>query len=139
MDRTEVYQEVERFFGIVPEWVKSLPETAIGELWELIKKVEISDSTAIPPKYKELIGLAVAATLRCRYCIYFHTEAARANGATEDETKEAVLMGSLTNLFSTYLNGSQYDIEQFKRETDEMVEHAREKVPADLSHLWFGM
>ncbi len=127
MNRQEVYREVEKMFGLVPDWIKEIPDTGIGDLWELMKKVELSDKTAIPPKYKELIGVAVAATLRCHYCSYFHTEAARLNGATEDEIREALLLGSLTNLFSTFLNGSQYDLEHFKKETDEMVEHVREK------------
>ncbi len=129
MDRNEVYREVEGMFGLVPEWIKSIPDAAIDEFWQLMKKVELSDSTSIPPKYKELIGLAVASTLHCQYCTYFHTEAAKLNGATEDEVKEAILVGSLTNLFSTFLNGSQYDIDKFKEEVDKMVENVKEKMP----------
>ena len=126
MDRNEVYREVEEMFGSVPEWIKSIPGSAIGEFWQLMKKVQLSDKTAIPPKFKELIGLAVASTLHCQYCTYFHTEAARMNGATDDEIKEAILMSSLTNLFSTYLNGSQIDLEQFKAEVNKIGEHVRE-------------
>ena len=130
MNRQEVFQEVEGIFGLVPDWIKSLPDEVVGDVWDIMKKVQLSSDTAIPPKYKELIGLAVAATLRCRYCAYFHTEAAKFNGATEEELKEALMMGSLINLFSTYLNGSQYDLEKFKKETTEMLQHARRKAPA---------
>jgi len=129
MNKQEVIQELERTFGKVPGWIDDLPEEEVGELWTLMKKGQLSPNTAIPPKYKELIGLAVAATIHCRYCTFFHTEAAKANGATEDEIKDALMMGALTNLFSTYLNGSQYDLEQFKRETRDMLEKAREKEP----------
>ena len=132
MDRKEVFREVERIFGLVPDWIQSLPDEVVGDLWEIMKKVQLSTDTAIPPKYKELIGLAVSSTLRCRYCTYFHTEAAKFNGATEKEIKEALMMAGIVNLFSTYLNGSQYDLEKFKRETDEMLEHVRQKTPVGV-------
>ncbi len=32
--------------------------------------------------YKELIGIAVSGATHCRYCAYFHTEAAKLFGAT---------------------------------------------------------
>ena len=124
MNRTEVLKEVEGMFGFAPDWVKDMPESAVGNLWEILRKVEL-EKTEIPNKYKELIGLAVAATIKCRYCTLFHTEAAKANGATSGEIKEALLMGGATSLFSTWLNGSQYDFEKFKRETIKMLEGAR--------------
>ncbi len=132
MDRNEVYQEIERTFGFVPDWIKDIPDLAIGEMWELMKKLDLSDSTSIPPKYKELIGVAVATVIRCQYCTYFHTEAAKLNGASDEEVKEAVLLAGLTNLFSNYLNGSQYDLEHFKKETDKMAEYARDHMLATI-------
>ena len=47
-------------------------------------------------KYKELIGLAVSGATRCRYCCYFHTEAARLFGATDEEITEAALIAKNT-------------------------------------------
>jgi AhpD family alkylhydroperoxidase len=116
MNRTEVLKEVEGMFGAAPDWLKAMPESVVGELWGMFKGVELQ-KTIIPNKYKELIGLAVAANIKCRYCTFFHTEAAKANGATDNEIKEALLMGGATSLFSTWLNGSQYDYEKFKKET----------------------
>jgi len=124
MNRTEVLKEAEGLFGFVPDWLKDFPDAVVGNLWEILGKVELG-KTEIPNKYKELIGLAVAATIKCRYCTLFHTEAAKANGATNGEIKEALLMGGATNLFSAWLNGSQYDFEKFKRETLKMLEGAR--------------
>jgi len=124
MNRTETLKEVQGLFGYVPDWLKDIPESAVGTIWEVLRKVEL-EKTEIPNKYKELIGLAVAATTKCRYCTLFHTEAAKANGATSDEIKEALLMGGATNLFSTWLNGYQYDFEKFERETLKMLEGAR--------------
>jgi AhpD family alkylhydroperoxidase len=82
----------------------------VGELQSL----ELSDATAIPNKYKELIGLAVSGATRCRYCPYFHSEAARLFGATEDEITETALIAKNTMGWSTYLNTLQFDYDASK-------------------------
>jgi len=120
MKKAEALKEIEGMFKFAPDWIKAVPESAAGDIWGLLKDVQLQ-KTAIPNKYKELIGLAVAATIKCRYCIFFHTEAAKANGATDDEIKEALLMGGATNLFSTWINGSEYDFDKFKKETLKML------------------
>jgi len=120
MKKAEALKEIEGMFKFAPDWIKAVPESAAGDIWGLLKDVQLQ-KTAIPNKYKELIGLAVAATIKCRYCIFFHTEAAKANGATDDEVKEAILMGGATNLFSTWINGTEYDFDKFKRETLKML------------------
>ena len=120
MKRAEALTEIEGMFKFAPDWIKAVPESAAGDIWGLLKDVQLQ-KTAIPNKYKELIGLAVAATIKCRYCIFFHTEAAKANGATDDEVKEAILMGGATNLFSTWINGTEYDFDKFKKETLKML------------------
>jgi hypothetical protein len=53
--------------------------------------------------------------------VYFHTEAARLFGATDDEINEAALMAKNTMGWSTYLNASQYDYEQFTHEVDQIT------------------
>ena len=74
---------------------------------------------------KELIGLAVAAQIPCSYCIYFHTEAARLNGATDEQIAEAVAMAAITRHWSTVLNGMQVDEAAFRADTDEVLALAR--------------
>jgi AhpD family alkylhydroperoxidase len=49
---------------------------------------------AIPVKYKELIGVAVAVTTQCPYCIDIHAAAARKAGATEAEMTEACMVAA---------------------------------------------
>ena len=49
---------------------------------------------AIPAKYTELIAVAVAVTTQCPYCIEAHSEAAKAQGATEQELAEAVMIST---------------------------------------------
>lgn len=131
MDRTksihgrgQVLAEIKEHFGTVPEWLSSLPSGELEHDWGLISSVELGE-TAVPNKYKELMGLAVASALRCRYCTFFHAETAKLFGATEDEIREAVLMAKLTSGLSTYLSGGQFDHERFKKETTEMVGHVR--------------
>ena len=86
-------------------------ERAAGGQWAAHRDFELAE-TAIPNKYKELIGLAVAAHIKCRYCIYFHQQAAIAHGATDEELKEACAMGGLTVQFSNAITGMRYDYEK---------------------------
>jgi len=90
--------------------------------------------TAIPNRYKELIGLAVAAHLKCRYCIYFHTRAAQAFGATDEQLREACAMGGLTVLYSNAITGMQIDLERFKQEVDRAIEYVTEHAAAPAPH-----
>ncbi len=122
--QTDVYNEIKEKFGLVPEWFRQLPETALGGLWAQMKDFYLSE-TRIPNKYKDLIGLAVAGATHCRYCALFHTEAARVNGATDDEIAEANAMAGLTMNASTFVNGQQIDYEKFRKETLDIVAYVK--------------
>ena len=95
-----------------------------------MRDLQLSDQTAIPNKYKELIGLAVSGATRCRYCCYFHAEAARLFGATEDEVTETALIAKNTMGWSTYLNTLQFDYDEFVEEFDRAAAHIREGMTA---------
>jgi len=122
--KTDLYKEIKQTFGLVPEWVTQIPEPALGGFWAMMRDLELAE-TRIPNKYKELIGLAVSGATRCRYCALFHTEAARLNGASDDEIAEATMMGSFTMCASTFLNAQQTDYEKFRKETLEAVAFVR--------------
>jgi AhpD family alkylhydroperoxidase len=49
---------------------------------------------AVPVRYKELIGVAVALTTQCPYCIDIHTRNARKVGATDAEIIEAAMVAA---------------------------------------------
>jgi AhpD family alkylhydroperoxidase len=51
----------------------------------------------LDPKIRELIALAVAATLRCDGCITVHTDAAIKQGASKEEIAEALGVAVSTN------------------------------------------
>src|SRR3954452_11556257 len=125
MTRAEVDRDIEETLGLVPQFFKDVPDYLVESEWSSFKNLQLSDQTAIPNKYKELIGLGVSGATRCRYCTYFHTESARLWGATEEEIKEASLVAKHTMGWSTYLNARQFDYEQFREEFDQIAEHVR--------------
>jgi AhpD family alkylhydroperoxidase len=113
----EVYKEIAADFGgTLPAFVKQLPKAAVAGAWREEKDLEISDRTALTPKVKALISLAVAAQIPCTYCIWADTNNARRAGATEEEIAEAVGMAAVTRHWSTLFNGLQVDFTQFKKD-----------------------
>ena len=124
MARTDVHREMKEMFGEVIGFVDLIPDQFIDSEWDLMKRVQFGQ-TLIPNKYKELIGLAVSGATRCRYCAYFHTEAARLFGATDEEITEASLIAKNTMAWSTFLNAMAYDFDEFRREFDRIAEHVR--------------
>ena len=110
--------EIEATMGFVPQFIRSIPEPLLPGFWDQLKSLEMNPKSALDGKTKELIGLAVASQIPCEYCIYFHTRAAKANGATDAQVAEAIGMASMTRAGSTILNGTQTDLAGFKRDVD---------------------
>src|SRR5580658_3022974 len=98
------YRDIEATLGSVPTFFTLFPEEGIGGAWTEFKTIQLNPKTALSGKEKELIGLAVAAQIPCSYCIYFHTQAAKLNGATDAEIREAVAMAAISRHWSTVLN-----------------------------------
>jgi AhpD family alkylhydroperoxidase len=124
------YQDIEQTLGLVPSFFRLFPEPGIAGAWASFKAVQLSPDTALNGKMKELIGLAVAAQIPCQYCVYFHTAAAKANGATEQEIREAMAMAAIVRHWSTVLQGMQVDAAGFRTETDTVLRLAAERAKA---------
>jgi AhpD family alkylhydroperoxidase len=124
-DAASAYKDMTAMLGVVPSFMKVYPESSIAGAWNEFKNVQMNPKTAIPCKYKELIGLAVASQIPCKYCIIAHTGFARLMGATDEEVKEAVGMAALTRQWSTYLNGMQFDEATFQREARQIINNAK--------------
>jgi AhpD family alkylhydroperoxidase len=77
--RRQVYRKIEEMFGVVPSMFKALPDSSLSMEWQLFKRVQF-DEGPIPNRYRELIGVAISAVTKCKYCSFFHTEAAKLNG-----------------------------------------------------------
>ncbi len=121
------YNDIEATLGLVPVFFRTFPEVGVAGAWAEFKNVQLNPATKLNGKTKELIGLAVAAQIPCSYCVYFHTAAARANGATDEEIREAVAMAAISRHWSTVLNGMQTDLATFKSQTDTVLKLAAEK------------
>lgn len=116
-------KEMNDALGGMPPFIALLPEGARPGAWELMKGLSGNPNGEIPPKYRELIALGVAAQIPCTYCAYAHTAFAKANGATDAEVQEAIGYGAEVRLWSTILNGSQYDLDKFKAEINAILTH----------------
>ncbi len=123
----DAYADIERTLGFVPAYMKNYPQQSIIGAWKEMKGIELNPATAIPGKYKELIGLAVASQIPCSYCTYFHTQTAIFNGANKDELLEAVAMAGITRQWSTVINGQHMDEKKFRDETDQVMKFLKEK------------
>jgi AhpD family alkylhydroperoxidase len=111
-------------FGLVPSMFKVVPDSSLELEWRLFKRVQF-DEGPIPNKYRELIGVAIAAATKCRYCALYHSEVAKLNGATEDEIEDAIHYAKSSAGWSTYINGLQLDYDEFKDEVLQACEHVR--------------
>jgi AhpD family alkylhydroperoxidase len=115
-DYDAALKDIQSTMGGVPSFVKQFPKAGLPGAWAEVKAIELSDKTALTPKEKSLISLAVAAQIPCSYCIWSDTENARHAGASDEEIQEAVAMSALTRHWSTIFNGMQVDLDQFKKE-----------------------
>lgn len=125
VDGASALVEVNSMLGFTPDFIAKFPDSGRAGAWRQMRDLQLSAKTALSGKTKELIGLAVAAQVPCRYCVVAHTEFAKLNGATDLEIREAVAMAALTRNFSTLLNGLQVDEGQFRRDVDRLVRGAK--------------
>jgi AhpD family alkylhydroperoxidase len=126
MSRQTVYAEMKRGLGVVPTFFKSVPDKTLEDEWRLFLKVQ-NEPGAIPNKYRELIGLAVAAVTKCGYCRFFHTEMAKLHGATRAEIEDAVHYAKSSIGWSAYITGMSTDMNQFQREVRAACAHIKKQ------------
>lgn len=115
MTRNEVYSDIEETLGLVPSFVKMLPDATLEHDWNAFKAIQL-DEGVVPNKYKELVGLGISAVTKCRYCVLYHTEVAKMLGATDDEIHEVLRYAGNSALWSTWLNGNEVNYDEFKDE-----------------------
>jgi AhpD family alkylhydroperoxidase len=92
--------------------IENYPDFATGAAWNWMKVME-SGEGPLDPKTSQLIGLAVAAQIPCLYCIRYHSAAAKAAGATDQEIAHAAALAGYTRHWSTVLYGTQVDVEAY--------------------------
>ena len=127
MNRDQIYKEMNETLGLVPSFFKSIPDSTLELEWSLFKKLQLEDSP-IPQKYRDIMGVGIASVMRCHYCAFFHAESAKLHGATEEEIQNAIQYAKHSAGWSTYLNGSQADLNQFKDEIRQIAKNVRAKM-----------
>ena len=129
-DGKAALKEIEQSFGMAPEFLRRYPQEGLAGAWTEMRDVEMNPSSAIPGKYKSLIGLAVAAQIPCKFCIIADTEFAKLEGASDREITEAVAMSGLVRHWSTIVNGRQVDKASFKKDINRVVAGAKKHMAA---------
>jgi AhpD family alkylhydroperoxidase len=131
-DAKTAMADIQQMFGFVPDFIKQVPADALAGAWTELRDVELAE-TALPAKYKDLIGLAVAAQIPCRYCVLADTEFARLDGATDQEIQEAVTMAGLTREMSAIAQGSAIDEAASKKDVDRLVKTMKKMMAASAA------
>lgn len=122
---TETFEQMEETLGLVPPPMDEIPEDDAVTEWPYFEKYTVGESE-IPAKYRELMGLAAAANIKCPYCTYFHRKAAKLHGATDAELEETVSLASFTSRYSAMLHAADVDLDDFKTSCDEIEQHLTE-------------
>ena len=125
----ETREDIEESLGILPGYFEELNEQDLVNEWPNFKRHALEE-TAIPAKYKELIGLAIAANIKCPYCQLFHREAAKMHGATEEELAELEFLASWTARYSSLIHAQNYDYGQFENEFGQIADHLQQQMAA---------
>jgi len=125
-DAASARAQIQQMFGSVPEFLSRFAAAGLPGAWTEMRDVEMSP-TVLSGKHKSLIGIAVASQVPCRFCLAADTEFAKMEGATEAEIQEAIAMAAITRHWSTYLNGTQQDEAQFRRDVDKIVAGAKKQ------------
>ena len=121
MTREQVYADMEATLGLVPTFFKNIPDPFLDLEWTMFKTTEMMEGD-LPAKYRELIGLGIAAATHCRYCTFHHMQMAQLHGARVEEIEEALRFAKHTTGWSTYMNGEEFDFDDFKKEHLKMIE-----------------
>ena len=127
MTRQEIYKDIEETLGLVPGFLKTLPDSSLELEWGLMKASQMEPG-AVPNKYRELIGIGVAAATKCRYCIFFHREMAKLEGATDAEIEDAVHFAkSVVPAGAPTSRGWTTTTTQFRKEVRQAAEYVRKQ------------
>jgi AhpD family alkylhydroperoxidase len=82
----------------------------LEEVWRDVKRVMATPS-ALDPKTKEMLYIAVSIANACSYCAHSHTAAARAQGMTDAEYADLLRVVSLAGRTNHLANGLQLPVD----------------------------
>jgi AhpD family alkylhydroperoxidase len=122
MDREMLEREIKETLGTVPAVLDWVPDEILEAEWRLLRRSFV-DESLIPPRYRALMGVAVAAALRCPSSIRMHTALARAQGASEAELAEAVHHAAFVAGWSTRVSGFELGAAVLEAEVTQIIDH----------------
>jgi AhpD family alkylhydroperoxidase len=100
----EWMDDIEHEYGRTPLIFRRMAERPEVLISHLLYKGTVTRTSALDPKYVELISLAVGAALRCQHCTGYHMQAAIKKGATREEILEVILIAGLISNSSVLAN-----------------------------------
>ncbi len=100
----EWMNDIELEYGRTPLIFKRMAERPEVLISHLLYKGTVAETSALDPKYVELISMAVGAALRCQHCTGYHMQAALKKGATREEILEVILLAGLISNSSVLAN-----------------------------------
>jgi AhpD family alkylhydroperoxidase len=106
--------------------MKALPANVLIHEWPLMKKYVLGE-TKIPGKYREMIGLAISANLKCPYCQLFHTGVAKMQGASDEELAEIYFLASFASRWSAMIHAQHYNYDKFEEEIHKIGGHLKKQ------------
>lgn len=86
----EVYEDIQKTFGMVPNFFKAQAAVDPNWLdinWQRTKQIMVAKSP-LDRKTKELIASVVSMVNKCEYCSLAHESMALMQGATQDEIND---------------------------------------------------
>ena len=130
MGREAVDREMTDVAGTVLSVLDRVPDELVEAEWKVLRRA-LFEETLIPGRYKALIGVAVAAALRCPYGAQLHTGLAQVHGVSEAELAEVVQQAAFIAGWSTRMGGLQIDAADFAAEVAKIAEHRSARVCID--------
>jgi AhpD family alkylhydroperoxidase len=128
--RETLEHEMTEVAGTVLSLLDRVPDELVDAEWQLVRR-SLFEETLIPSRYKALIGVAVAAALRCPYGIRLHTGLAQVHGATQAEVAEVVQQAAFVAGWSTRMGGLQVDADDFAAEVADVLRYMSTRVCID--------
>lgn len=123
-------EEIAETFGMVPPPLGTIPDDDTVTEWPYFRNYTVEGSE-IPAKYRELIGLAIAANSTCPYGTYFHRTAAELQDATDVELREVYSLGSFTTRYNSMSHAQKYDLGEFESKVDQLADDLDAQIAAD--------
>ncbi|MDD1715759.1 MAG: carboxymuconolactone decarboxylase family protein [Methanolinea sp.] len=108
-------KRIEEEYGRAPLIFKRMAERPEVLISHLLYKGTVTQTSALDPKYVELISMAVGAALRCQHCTSYHMQAALKKGACREEILEVILIAGLISNSSVLANAYRIIDEKLAR------------------------